>query len=235
EKLIEKYDDSRPYLTIAKSYLSAPELKDYRQQIDYFTQKHRFQYIRLIPGIKATLTSLFHYYSLGIITNYAGDTEWVLKKMNLRHFFKVLAMREQLNTAMPDREIFLGALTKSKAAPDQAIMIGSNLNVTILPAKKLGMFTIQTKLDNRGKGILPQNDREKLFFESRRKMLYREEKSLFQRPQPHAIVRRAEDILKIINAMETNRVMPEEAEPQEEDLDWKDVLKELFQNYFVMA
>lgn len=200
--LVEEYDDPNPHLTIARRYLSERGFRDYKSQIQYFNRKNRNKYIKIVPGIPYVIRNLNHHYNLGVIANQSSEDYDFLTNFKLSLPFQTIAISSKLKFSKPKPEIFLWALQEAKTNPDEAVMIGDRWDLDILPAKKLGMNTIQTIFDYKTKGIFPQSNREKLYFYSLQKLQTKPEKKLFQ-PEPlTSIAENPSEILARISELE---------------------------------
>lgn len=72
-------------------------------------------------------------------------TEERLVKLGIRDYFKVILSSAEEGVAKPDLEIFRRALERAECIPENAYMIGDRLDNDIVPAAKVGMFTIWVK------------------------------------------------------------------------------------------
>ncbi|MBZ9571729.1 HAD family hydrolase [Patescibacteria group bacterium] len=72
---------------------------------------------------------------------------FMLEKLSLDGFEKILTPRE-VRALKPDKKAFLNALKILKVLPNQALMIGDDLERDIIPAKKLGMEAILIDRDD---------------------------------------------------------------------------------------
>ena len=253
ENVVQRYGDPNPHITIAKYYLSEKDAKDYLSQIRYFAKKHRNKYIKVIPGISFVIRNLNHAYNLGIIANQSVDDYNFLTNFKITAPFKTVALSSKLKHAKPDPAIFLWALEDAKTRPEEAVMIGDLIDLDILPAQRLGMHTIQILFNYKTKGIFPQSNREKEYFNSKRiesdgskenilsaissLQAIRRSDDLRQIATPSVIARSPDEILKRITEFETESTKsPEtafeeggEESPEEvrEEKGWRDILKEI--------
>jgi len=81
-------------------------------------------------------------YKLGIVSNFYGNLENVLKEAKLDRFFATVADSSAVRIFKPDAGIFEAALKKLQCAPEAAAMIGDSLAKDCAPAHKLGMRTV---------------------------------------------------------------------------------------------
>jgi putative hydrolase of the HAD superfamily len=81
-------------------------------------------------------------YQLGIISNFSGNLEIILKQYSLLHFFNFVIDSYHAGFSKPDQNIFSLALAKCDTAPEHICFIGDNIDRDIKPAQKAGMKTI---------------------------------------------------------------------------------------------
>jgi putative hydrolase of the HAD superfamily len=94
----------------------------------------------LIPHTKEILDYLAPHYTLHIITNGFLATQQIkMKNCSLDKYFKSLTTSEVVGHNKPRPEIFYKALSSVQASKDESIMIGDDLEVDILGAKKYGI------------------------------------------------------------------------------------------------
>lgn len=97
----------------------------------------------LIPGAKELLDHLADDYHLHIITNGFPEVQaYKMQHSGLTPYFDVIITSEECGYAKPDREIFEHALQLSKAAKQESIMIGDDLQVDIVGAREAGWAQI---------------------------------------------------------------------------------------------
>lgn len=77
---------------------------------------------------------------LGIISNFYGNLESVLKSIDILHFFDVVADSGVVGHIKPDKEIFEWALKKINASPELSAMVGDALHRDIKGAHNIGIY-----------------------------------------------------------------------------------------------
>lgn len=87
------------------------------------------------------LQSLAQEYPLGIISNFTGNLEIILRDFDLRGFFQHVTESFYAGASKPEEKIFLQALGKQGSAPEHCLFVGDNPVNDIAPAKRLGMKT----------------------------------------------------------------------------------------------
>jgi len=92
-------------------------------------------------------------FRLALITNGAPDIQGAkIDGSNLASFFETVIISGDYGFGKPDPRIFELALQRLKVAPDEAVMIGDNLNRDVAGAHAAGMFTIWINRYNRTLG-----------------------------------------------------------------------------------
>jgi len=81
-------------------------------------------------------------FKLGIVSNFYGNLENILKEAKMERFFAAVADSSSIGIFKPDARIFEAALKKIDCAPESAAMIGDSLAKDCAPARKLGMRTV---------------------------------------------------------------------------------------------
>ena len=100
---------------------------------------------KLYPNTAETLKLLSKKYNIGIIANQPEGTARRLKKYGLLPYIKLVVSSFEEGVAKPDERIFRIALQRAGCAADNAVMIGDRVDNDILPAKKVGMYTVWIK------------------------------------------------------------------------------------------
>lgn len=145
------YGDNR----ISQEYLRYQRLKKTFDVMGHVVAKDRIdflstQYIahlatfgHLLPNALEILNYLHPKYKLHIITN--GFEEIQLKKLRnafIDGFFDQVINSETAGVKKPHPRIFQIALQRSKVLPQNAIMIGDNLEADVLGARKVGLHAL---------------------------------------------------------------------------------------------
>lgn len=97
---------------------------------------------------KLTLALLDNEYRLGLVSNYYGNVETVLKEIDLRKYFKVAIDSTLVGVRKPEKKIFQLALYRLGANAKETMIVGDSYENDIVPAKQLGCTTVWLK----GKG-----------------------------------------------------------------------------------
>lgn len=103
----------------------------------------------LVPHTIETLDYLASRYQLHIITNGFQKTQEIkMENCGLNKYFKSLTSSETIGHNKPRPEIFHQALSSVHARKNESIMIGDDLDVDILGARKYGMDQVFLNIDN---------------------------------------------------------------------------------------
>ena len=88
------------------------------------------------------LDELYESYPLGIISNFYGNLDTVLKEFSIDKYFTSIVDSEIIGIKKPDPKIFIYSLAEMNISPGDAWMIGDSYDRDIQPAKKAGIKTI---------------------------------------------------------------------------------------------
>ena len=139
---------------IKKEFLSVHRflftLNDFGCNDAEMAAKMSADYVRLSPQKKILLPHTIEIlnflkanYQLHIITNGFVEVQYTkLNNSGLDKYFTHTITSEEAGYQKPDREIFEYALDKINATPHECLMIGDDLKVDILGAKKVGIDQI---------------------------------------------------------------------------------------------
>ncbi|MFI5347138.1 MAG: HAD family hydrolase [Elusimicrobiota bacterium] len=114
----------------------APERTDLTPMIaGRFAEDSRRQFSRLKP----VLERLSQRYRLGIVSNFYGNLDGILRADGLRAHFAVVADSGALGVLKPDPAIFLHAARALDSAPADCVMVGDSIPRDIKGAAAAGM------------------------------------------------------------------------------------------------
>jgi putative hydrolase of the HAD superfamily len=114
----------------------APQKADLTRPIaGDFAAESRLQFRRLEP----VLQRLSARYRLGIVSNFYGNLDGILRAEGLRGYFKVVADSGVLGISKPDPAIFLHAAQALDCRPDECVMVGDSVPRDIAGAAAAGM------------------------------------------------------------------------------------------------
>jgi len=81
-------------------------------------------------------------YELGVISNFTGNLEVILRESGLRGFFDSVTESFHAGASKPDARIFHAALASQKQPPASCLYVGDNPVNDIAPAKALGLKAV---------------------------------------------------------------------------------------------
>jgi len=108
---------------------------------DYIQNLSSFKHI--LPGTFEILEYLKGNYGLHIITNgFSEAQEKKMKNAQIRGYFEIVVNSEMAGVKKPNPKIFQMALKMANVSPENAVMIGDNLEADILGAQNAGLSAI---------------------------------------------------------------------------------------------
>lgn len=116
--------------------------KDAAKEFGLETTKWRHDLEKIYECVPYVLEKLCPKYNLGIIANQGLGAEDRLAGYGIRQYFDVIVSSAETGVSKPDLKIFDIALKKAECSPEEACMIGDRLDNDIVPAAKMGMYTI---------------------------------------------------------------------------------------------
>ncbi len=123
--------------TLADYGVDAPELA---RQIGFFYVQRSPEKTALFPYTIEMLRTLDELYSLHIITNGFEEVQHVkLDKSEMRKYFDHIITSEKAGVKKPEPAIFEYAMVVTGAKTDESLMVGDDLPVDLLGAKRVGM------------------------------------------------------------------------------------------------
>lgn len=106
---------------------------------DYYLEQSP-QKTNLIPGTFEVLNHLQNRFEMVILTNGFQEVQDIkLEKSGLRPYFSEMITAEMAGVSKPKKKIFQFALKRCSVRPFDALMIGDNIEVDIIGAKKVGI------------------------------------------------------------------------------------------------
>jgi len=112
----------------------------------------RAERVTLFPGALSTLYELrARGIRLGLVTNGSSDGQRAkIDRFDLEHRFDVICIEGEQGAGKPDPRIFQAALSALDAEPQQAWMVGDNLQRDVAGAQALGILGIWYDWQGRG-------------------------------------------------------------------------------------
>ncbi len=103
---------------------------------------------RLYPDTIECLEHIHKHYKIGIIANQSLGSKERLKRFGIMEYIDVLVASAEEKVAKPDKRIFEIALERAGCKTEEAAMVGDRLDNDIVPANKMGMYTIWIRQGN---------------------------------------------------------------------------------------
>ena len=119
---------------------------------DNYSELHQ-DMIHMFDGAEATLTELTQRgIKLALLTNGNAEKQrYKINRFDLDKFFDTCLVEGEIGFGKPDIRVFQMALERLEVNPEQAWMVGDNLQWDIAAPQKLGIFSIWN--DHAGKGL----------------------------------------------------------------------------------
>lgn len=95
-----------------------------------------------IQNSKIALQDLSLNYPLGLISNFTGNLEVILREYGMHELFHSITESFYVGASKPEEKIFIEALKKQKYLPNECLFVGDNPVNDIAPAKRMGMQTV---------------------------------------------------------------------------------------------
>jgi YjjG family noncanonical pyrimidine nucleotidase len=97
----------------------------------------------VFPNVHETLSYLSKKLPLHIITNGFKEVQTIkMAGSNFNQYFDMILCSEDVGVNKPNRRVFEEALKRTNCLPENALMIGDNLEADIIGAQKVGIATI---------------------------------------------------------------------------------------------
>lgn len=124
--------------------------------------------VALVPHASEVLEYLKPNYHIHLITNgFVEVQNSKIQSSGLDKFIETMTVSEDIGIKKPDTRIFDYALSKAQASADESLMVGDDLNVDILPAKKINMdqiFFNRNKIQHKETITKEINDLTELYY-----------------------------------------------------------------------
>lgn len=95
--------------------------------------------------VRPMLERLSANYKVGLVSNFYGNLEEVLKDFSIRDCFDDVVESAIVGISKPDKRLWQYALDRLQTKPEDAIVIGDSYKKDIMPTKQLGCSTIWLK------------------------------------------------------------------------------------------
>ncbi len=227
DKLLHETGHKLPYISLARENLSEQEFENFRKEIEMFSRRNFRDYLRLVPGMRVILQTTGYYYWTAIYTGQRELLQQSVQKFRLDRYFPHYSLSFEKGEVPGIRDSITKILDKTRAAPEESVMISDKPASDLSAAAALGLYTIYADFDIRTSGVLPQGKKERLFFEKRPRKTVRQLGQFLQQPVYDAVARKPEEINKILSRLETGDTQIN-IEKQEEGPGFWDIMKGIF-------
>jgi HAD superfamily hydrolase (TIGR01509 family) len=95
--------------------------------------------------VRPMLERLSANYKVGLVSNFYGNLEEVLKDFSIRDCFDDVVESAIVGISKPDKRLWQYALDRLQTKPEDAIVVGDSYKKDIMPTKQLGCSTIWLK------------------------------------------------------------------------------------------
>ncbi len=99
----------------------------------------------IIERNRPLIEKLSKLFNLGIVSNFYGNLDIVLKKYRLIKYFKVVVDSQVVGYRKPDPSIFLLAAKKLDVSPQEILFVGDSYAMDIRPTLKIGFGVVWMK------------------------------------------------------------------------------------------
>jgi HAD superfamily hydrolase (TIGR01549 family) len=149
------------------SYAPRSGLPEFLAALDQRWTVERYTSLwRLFRDVRPALADLCQEYCCGIIANQASAVHAVIReKLGLAGQFRHVFLSGDVGYAKPDERIFLHALDRASAVPEETVYVGDRVDYDIAPANRLGMVTVRARRDSLFSRLEPMSPDEKARFE----------------------------------------------------------------------
>jgi putative hydrolase of the HAD superfamily len=157
---VERTDMLRAWTRIAAHALDAVGRADHRlaAAIAADFADRRWERMTLFPGVPDALEALRRRgVPLALVTN--GDTTHQRRKIaqhDLERFFEVIVIEGEMGVGKPDEIVYRYALSQLGAKPEEAWMVGDNLEWDVAAPQRLGLRGVW--VDAPGQGLPEASD-----------------------------------------------------------------------------
>jgi len=91
---------------------------------------------------RAALSALAPRFTIGVVSNFYGNLEAVLKEAGLAPFVSAVIDSSRVGAFKPDPAIYQAALARLHARPEATAMVGDSLSKDCAPATRMGLRTV---------------------------------------------------------------------------------------------
>src|SRR5574344_1191229 len=84
-------------------------------------------------------------YKLGLVSNFYGNLNEVLKDFEIKDYFDLIVESAEVGISKPDKRLLMYAFDKMNISPYDSVVVGDSYKKDIIPAKQIGCSTIWLK------------------------------------------------------------------------------------------
>jgi 5'-nucleotidase len=197
---------------LARKYLGE---RGHRRLMEHCASMIRADYMAchsVLPGMKDAVRELAGRYRLGVIANQLRDVSVALDEIGIGKMMEVRAISEIIGIRKPDPEIYRWACSQAGCEPREAVMVGDRVDNDVIPARAIGLWTILFRMSHEGKGAVPADEMEALYYESQRRESISKISPLGPDENPDCV---ASDAVSLLRAIEEVRKRCESASEEE--------------------
>lgn len=100
----------------------------------------------LQEGTVQAVEDLSRQFRLGVVANQPARVEGLLREYRLWDRFEVHSVSDVVGLFKPDVRLYERTLQEAGALPEESVMVGDRIDNDIVPARTLGMWTIQLQV-----------------------------------------------------------------------------------------
>lgn len=121
------------------NWISESESRDYMMDIPGICYDET---LRTAERSAAVLENLRKNFQLGVVSNFYGNLDTVLRELSLAEYFDVVVDSHIVGIRKPDPAIFSLAVDRMEVEPELTLVVGDSYKRDIVPAKAVGCRTV---------------------------------------------------------------------------------------------
>lgn len=180
-------------------YIPEQEFKDWQIEVRRHMYESWGRYSPAFPSMQNVPARLAERYRLGLLANQPAQVEDLLAERGQLHFFDVRGISDKVGLKKPDPAFFQWGLEQAGVQPHEALMIGDRIDNDIRPAKALGMRTLWLCLGKERQVMIPQDEFEKEYLNSIRKVCWSDAAPERPEDEPDAKATSAAELLELLD------------------------------------
>ena len=204
EEVSERGCRLRIHHELALRYLSMEEWKQTRRRYLDETLPRLEQLCPPTRGMKTVVREMRTRARLGIIANQPDDIIPVLDKQGLWEPFEVRGISEVVGLSKPDLDFYRCAVQAAGCKAKESIMVGDTIKYDLRPAHRVGMRTVWFNPDANCRRRKPDDEFERLYFESLSRQQHSRREKVRQSVRPDAMAHTSRELLEALACLLTN-------------------------------